>query len=91
MIKEGEYVKSVVVLGRVTVFGGETVVDGDNNGGEFASKGAANGVVKEGRSAEKGKAATVEEDDDGKGISESSRGGHEETKPEIARGIDHVV
>lgn len=72
------------------MFRGETVVNGDNDGGELTSENAANGVVSIGRRAEKSKAATVKEEQNGKGIL-CGGSGNEESEPEIARGIDGMV
>ena len=75
------------------MFRGEAVVDGDNNGGEFTSEAATDGVVCEGGRGEVSEAAAVEEDDDGEG---SGSGGvrvrgNEEAEPEVARRVDHDV
>lgn len=63
-----EDVETVVVLTRIAMFGGEAIVDGDDDGGNLASELAADGVVGEGGGVEEGEAAAVEEDDDGEGL-----------------------
>lgn len=47
MIEEPEDVESVIVLRRKSVFGRETVIDGENDGGDATSEAAAYGVVSE--------------------------------------------
>lgn len=47
MVEETENVESIVVLRRETVFGRETVIDGEDNGWETASETATNSDVRE--------------------------------------------
>lgn len=87
VVEELQDVKSVVVLCRVAVFGGETVIDGDDQCGEIPSESAANGVVSDGICAEEGEAAAVEEDNDGETGSGGNGDGRVETEPEVAGGV----
>lgn len=89
VVEESEDVESVVVLGRVTMLGAETVVNGDDKSREFAGETAANGVVGFGSGAEVSEATSVEENDDGKG--RGGVGGGEETEPEGAGGVEGDV
>lgn len=66
-IEKFQDVETVVVLTRETMLWGETVMDGDNNGGEFTCEAAANGVVGFGGGREEGETTAVVEDENGEG------------------------
>lgn len=90
-VQEFKDVETVVVLRRETVLGTETVINRDNNSRKFACEPTANCVVGFGGGREEGEAATVEEYEDREGSGDGGGGGSEETKPEVAGGVDGDV
>ena len=86
-VEEFENVETVVVLARVTMLWRESVIDGDNNGGEFTSKATANGVVREGGSGEEGESTAVEEDENREEGSVCCGGWCVEAEPRVACGV----
>lgn len=89
VVEKPEDVDPVVVLSRVAVFRGQTIVDGDHHGLDLAREAAANVVVGLEIGGEVDEAAAVEEDDDreaGIGLRRDV-----DAEPEVARGIDGDV
>ncbi|KAK4417481.1 hypothetical protein Salat_2573800 [Sesamum alatum] len=81
---ELENVESVLVLSWVAVFGGQTVVDGDDNRRDLACEPAANVVVGLEIGGEIDEATAVEEDDDGERSVRLRITRDEEPEPEVA-------
>uniref|UniRef100_J3MNI2 Uncharacterized protein n=1 Tax=Oryza brachyantha TaxID=4533 RepID=J3MNI2_ORYBR len=80
----------VVVRGGGPVLGGETVVDGHDDGAEAAAQRAAEGVVGAGSRGEQRDPAAVEVDDDGSRRRRALRHG-ENARPEAAGRVDGDV
>lgn len=94
-VKELENVESVLVLSRVAVFRGQTIVDGDDNRRDLSCEPAADVVVGLEIGGQIDEATAVEEDDDGEpSIRFRFRlrmTRDEESEPEVARGVDGNV
>lgn len=92
-VKELENVESVLVLSRVAVFRGQTIVDGDENRRDLSCEPAADVVVGLEIGGQIDEATAVEEDDDGEpSIRFRLRMTRdEESEPEVARGVDGNV
>lgn len=92
-VKELENVESVLVLSRVAVFRGQTIVDGDDNRRDLSCEPAADVVVGLEIGGQIDEATAVEEDDDGEpSIRFRLRMTRdEESEPEVARGVDGNV
>lgn len=90
IVEELENIEAVFEWSWVAVLRCETIIDGDNDGGDLARELAANVVVGSEIGSQIYEAAAVEEDNDGEvGITSSSR--DEKAEPEISRRIDGDV
>lgn len=60
-----QHVKPVLMLRWIRMFGSESVVNGDDDSGNFKRESATSEVIDDGTSAEGGEPAAVKEEEDG--------------------------